>query len=295
MGKSRLIFLLALLSQPAFASDFKAGVYAVLSDPGIWLTANSKYGELLYETNEEIRPGFELRYKQFGFTLSPPFFGRSQALIEHPPTTFFDYSTYYYGDKWGGEMYAQYFKGFFGTDNHDSVLNNPTLSLYSINFNIYRTVNSGSRVYRMMDGIEENGIKWNFYYLFGAAWQNILTQQPLFESIDPTDSSRLDDIKRLKMLDASAGVGATINTYLFGFYVDPTLFIGFGPQYRTTNANIDKFGQTIKVNLKFNCGFHSKWFDTGLSAQNDLNSMELDDENIEFHSTIVKMFLIVFI
>ena len=284
-----LLLALLLFSGP-FGSDLQVGVYTQLSDPGIWPTSTPQYGDALYETNEAYAYGFEVQYKRFGFAMSPSFFGESQDSPTYPPTKFFDLGTYYYGDAWGVETYYQYFRGFYAS-YRDTSLNNSSLWLHSFDVNLYHSINKSSNVFCMREGIDKTGIKWNFYYLFAAATQSMLSPTPLFPGSDTTNNAKLDDLRRLKTLQAFAAVGATLNTNLFGFYADPTVFIGYGPQYRWTNADIDKFGFGLKANLKLESGYRCDRLGLGLSVQNDLNSVEAGDENVEFHSTILKFFL----
>jgi hypothetical protein len=286
----RALPLFVLAAFPAPAEDWRVRVFSTLSRPVVTLgDIDDPANEEDFETNNDMVPGVEIQYRQYGIRIAQSVSGTSRLDPSLPPTRFVDLKAFYHGSRWGVQAYHQYFRGFFAADRLPASPDYSSMSERTWNLNVFRGMTRGSKVYHMTEGLGRTGFKANAYYLAGMSRQGFKSPVALKDST--TDNSgAFAGIREITGYGLFAGLGTTLNANLGGFYLDPTLFLGGGPQYRQSNANGDGWGPQIKVNLQLRVGYQGDRFGAGMDVENDLNSIELDDaRGILFHSTAVKM------
>ena len=286
-----LLALSTLFVVSVQGQDWHVSLYSHGSVPAIRLSDHEGPSkDVTFLTNNRIIPGVGIRYRHYGVDFSQGLSGVSRDDPELPPTKFVDLRTYYHGGRYGVEIYHQYFRGFSLEDvSATSAPSYSSMSERTFNLNVFRGATKGSKVYHISEGIGKTGFKANLYYLAGISRLGFRSPVPLTDST--TDSSQVfGGMESITAYGLFAGLGSTLNLNLGGFYLDPTLFIGGGPQYRQSNVKIDENGAQVKVHLQFRTGFRGERFDIGMAAENDLNSIELPARNsIDFHSIAVKI------
>jgi hypothetical protein len=273
--------------------DGSVGVFSELAGPAITLNNGGSYTKGPdYEPNNDMAYGFTVRYKNYSVAVGSPLFGTSRFDAARPATRFFDLRLGWLADDWGVEAYHQYHRGFYATtaDDDTLLLDNPRMTLRSNVVNVYRALGSFSRVSRMRDGLLRTGLQPNVYLVGGVSRQAITSPVPLLDTLSQGRGTPFEHMHRLAYTGAYGGMGLTLNSNLLGFYLDPTLMMGFGMQWRDSDADIERAGAQVKINLKLQAGFATERFNVGMSVENDANSVEMgEDYGVLFHSIVVRL------
>jgi len=275
--------------------DWSVGVFGELSNPSISFDdLDLDASSFSYNGNIEFEPAFSLRYKHYSLSLGTPLTGHSQDKQDRPPTRFFDLRLAWLDAKWGVETYAQYYRGFFVTRYSDDsfMFDNSAASLVSWNANLYRAIGSWSRIDRMRDGLATTGLRVNFYSLLGVSSQSFRSPFPVLDSLPEGHGAPYEFMTRLSHSSMFTGLGTTVNTNLFGFYLDPTILLGLGVQHRKADVQIDPVGVLFKGHIKVQMGYATKNWNYGFVVSDDVNSVDFDDRyGVMFHALVIKYFV----
>jgi hypothetical protein len=291
----RALFLLILcllnLPAPVHAGDWGGGAYLQLTQPTVLITRGGEYDEGIgYEANNWILPGLELRYKRFGFSTVPPLMGRTSADADRPPTRLFDLNGRYHGRYWGVESRYGFVRGFSASGKGtDEPIDRPSMYLHTGRVNVYKTIDQSSRVYRMSEGIGETGVQPNVYWVYGLSRQLLRADKPFLDTLSWGDTTRFYHMRALSVWGGTVGVSAVVNTRLFGAYCDPGITIAYGLQRRTGNVRVEQFSQQVNAGLRLKAGYAWGRFDAGVTAENEVSTMDLIEESMLFKSLVVRV------
>ena len=281
----------------AQGEDITLGVYSALSTPALTFNTGTGYSHgIRYRANNNAAPGLKIQVGPYGMEASPSLFGTSTLDPEYAPTRFFDAKLFYLGGEWGGEAYYQYFRGFYSETRTDpAVPENPSMFERTFDLNVYKALTPGSRVYRMMEPLPNTGLDLNLYYLFGVSSVTFHSPGPVLDTLPEARGTPFETMRRLTAYGPFVALGGTLNMNLFGLYLDPTLFIGFGAQNRYSDVYVSPSALQTKVSLKLNTGFRADHFNLGMKAENDANAADLGKYGVLFHSVNVKLELDIYL
>ncbi|MCD6024988.1 MAG: hypothetical protein K0Q91_1904 [Fibrobacteria bacterium] len=276
---------LAALGAPR-AEGFKVGTQLVLSQP---IVALETYGPTVeFAPRAEVRPGVEVRYRNYGFSFSVPLPDDADGAPRFASGGLSDARTFYHGEAWGFEGYHRYARGFHARAGADSAeISHPDMNLRSTSLTVYRAAGRDSRVYRLSDGLSTPGMEPDLILAFGFS-QNRLRDEVSFLQGTGITGSRFNGMRDLSVYSASAGMGLALSTNFSGLYFDPALFVGFGMQHREWGGDSETLWNLVKVNLRMRLGYRTRWFDAGAGFENDAHAALAGEESAVFSAVLAR-------
>jgi hypothetical protein len=286
------LFCLALLQQGR-AEDLKIGTQMVYSRPSVTFDTRSDARDprdvISLAPDARVRPGVEVRYRNYGFSFSSSLAEASAGAPRLVSGGLTDARTFYYGDAWGFEGYHRYARGFHSeSDKHGvSEVYHPDMTLRSTSLTLYRALDDDFHVYRLSDGLPESGVEPDLMLVFNVS-QNRLHDGMAFMYGSGVGGSRFEGLQDLNLYGASAGMGLVLSSNAGGVYFDPALFLGYGVQYREWNGRPETTFNLLKVNLRMRLGYRNRWFDAGGGFENDGNAAFVGKESVTFNALVAR-------
>ncbi len=277
----RILYLLAFGLAHGWSEELRVGLYAVLATPEITLASHDK-GEINYQANNSAEIGFSASYRGYNLEVAPPLFGRSRRDSDHPSSAYFSFLTSHYAPRWGFDLYFQHFRGFFADSIFFESMNRPELKSNTFIANGYFPISPKSKVTAMDEGIDENGVDINFLGLSGLSYKTLKADTSLTRNSINPPSTPMDSMLSLDVADASLAAGFCFNGYYHGGFLDYSLFLGGGPEYRTANVDIDPLSLAWKLHLQINGGYQWKRGTVGFKVEGDLNTVKVESELMMF-------------
>jgi hypothetical protein len=151
-----------------------------------------------------------------------------------------------------------------------------------------------NRVSYMEEGLLKTGFRVNPLFLFSVSRHAVKARRPLLDTLDAASNSVFHTMEEASTYGAFAILGNSFNTNLFGFYLDPALFVGFGLQYNATLAprGYSETDVGTKINLRLKTGYRASWFDLGLLLQDDVTWWDIrNGESLSFDSMLIRLYL----
>jgi hypothetical protein len=283
----------------AGAQDLRVGAFVESSELWVDLETRTRHDDVTLRPNFTLQPGVSLYYKGYGAALSPPTRGIARDDAEIPPSRYQDYRLFYYGSRWGVEGYLQSTRGYYSDPFADSTrLLHPSARADAAILNVYWAVRTrwlpDNRVSHMEDGLLKTGFRVNPLFLFSLSRHAVKARRPLLDTLDAASNSVFHAMEEASTYGAFAILGNSFNANLFGFYLDPALFVGFGLQYNATPAprGYSEVDVGSKINLRLKTGYRMRWFDLGLLVQDDVTWWDIrDDETLTFDSVLIRAYL----
>jgi hypothetical protein len=225
----KALAFLAVLVSLVQADDWQVGAQAMGSFSGVNFKTvlDTPYNTAGFRPNMGIRPGFSVRYKNYGLALTPALSGESQRYESRPPTLFTDFKLSFYQPEWGVDLYYQYYRGYAGTygDSTREHLDFPGMRQTTLMANVYGSILSFSGVmdpenlikFRRGKGIayftetipEGTGLHVGLFYLLSGFHHDVTNSGTFFPDALAT-GSYLDHARRMGITGASGALGFTL-------------------------------------------------------------------------------------
>jgi hypothetical protein len=278
-----------LIPATAPAEDLRVGTSMGYSHALVTLRTVVPEGDLEFAPETRPRPGFEVNYGKFGFSLAAPLAGGDWMRPEFSAAKgFSDFSSHYYGNAWGLEAYHHYTRGFYAQAGAASGrVFHPSMTMRASGITLYHALDPDSRVYHLNEGLVATGGNIDFFVALGASNTRVRDAIPLAEEYAYREST-FHDVRSMDVTSLSAGGGLAITSNLAGLYFDQALFAGYGPQFRVWDDRSDVAWNLVKVNLRAKLGIRSRWFDVGGGFENDAHAAMAGKERAMFHSLVAK-------
>ncbi len=257
--------------------------------------------EIKYLPNVNNSLGGDISYGSYGFSYSREIPGSGKDSNVYGRSKYNDFQFYYYGDKFGADVYYQKYKGFyldnastFGYDENDKVFKRSDMSMGSAGFNVYYSFDDKFSLNKAFK-ITRNPVKNGGSFL--------LMVSPNYFVVNSFRSLVLPDQEALYGKYAGFYKGeyysiALSPGYVYsytadnGFCFSVLVFGGLGwmkKDYSTESLNIRGTGASIKANVKFLVGYNGESFFCGLKGLGDGTSTKdpFVDEGLSVMSYVV--------
>jgi hypothetical protein len=289
--------VLALEAPP----EGRVSAYFQESSLDVDLTTRSDVREVWLWTNTGMRPGFEVRWRNYGLSIAPSLFGSIQDNPRQPPTRYRDFKLFYYGGAWGGEGYYQWYRGLHSDPPTGSgQILHAGMEIEALLLNAYYSPlharDPQYSVRTLRDGLWERGYRLTPLLFVSASRHGVRADQPLLGGTPGAEDSDFDGMRRITMQSLLAGGVAVANLTLgYGIYLDPSLGVGLGYQHNAydTEGRSEDLGMKWRFSLRL--GHFNRYFDFGAMVQTDRTDWYLnDDERIGLESFLARLYLDVF-
>ena len=243
------------------------------------------------------RPGFEVRYLNYGVSFSSTFAEASDGPPRFLSGGLTDIQTFYHGDAWGFEGYHRYARGFYSQTDVVGApeFSHPGMTLQSTSATLYRAMGEEFRVYRLSEGLATTGVEPDAMLTFALS-QNHLRDNEAFMRGSGVSGSRFDAVQDLNIYSASVGAGLALSTNAGGLYFDPALFAGVGMQYREWDGHPETTWNLVKVNLRMRMGYRTRWFNAGAGFENDAHvAIAAENESVTFNALVARALLQIYL
>ena len=285
---------------------FRLGTHAGYSQPSVSLKTGA--GTYEYAPRLVSRPGMEVNYGGFGFSMTLPGAAgwdrwadwaragsaRGEGLN--------DFRTHWHGATWGVEAHHRHARGLEVTGAPRELQpstwawrapqSRDDASLRLTDLTVYRALDPDSRVYRISEGRARDGGDVDFFVMMAASRARLQGDRDLLAGLPGSGAgegaSRFHGSRAVEVTSLAAGAGYAISGNLHGLYIDQSLFAGYGPQFRDWGNRRDAAWNLAKVNVRLNMGLRTRWFDVGAGFENDAHAALAGGERALFHALVAR-------
>lgn len=304
-------FPLLMCASLAFAAtDWHARAHVTLSQSYVILKPESgSVDEVDFHPNIGGQPGIEVRYKEYGLSMTPGVAGTSQFRSNRPPTKYSDYSLFYYGNAWGVEGYYQYFRGYHGDFGQGVGADHPSMTLNTALLNLYRSLYSrhypqtesyprpklgsepGGGIADLTGGTDIQGFHFNAFYMI-SGFRLALQSDRSFLDSSAFPSSAFGGMTRLNHLGGAASLGVNGGIFFNGLYASHTLLVGAGMQQTHSNVSVaEGFVPAAKIGGKSYGGYRTDRLNVGVLLHGDVTMISVTEhEAVRYTVGMVKLF-----
>jgi hypothetical protein len=294
------VLTIAATAARAEPGDWRGSIYFQESALDPSLTTRSDWEEVWLWSNTGMRPGFEVRYRNYGVSWSPPLFGSIQDDPNQIPSRYQDYKLFYYGSTWGVEGYYQKFRGFHSDPpTGASQIVHRGMTADAAIANVYYAFLHKSfpegEVRAMRDGLAETGYRITPLLMLSASRHALKSDQPFLGTISGAERSAFGSMYQAITHSAIASGVLVCNLNWAGLYFDPGLGFGAGYQHNTYGDGRGGPNVGFKTLILLRTGYMTRWFDFGAMVQNDRTAVDVNpDEILGYESFLGRLYLEVF-
>src|SRR5690606_16759417 len=246
---------------------FRLGTHAGYSRPSVSLKTNTGAGTHEFAPRLASRPGLEVSYGGFGFSMTLPGAAGWDSWADWARAGsargegLNDFRTHWHGSTWGVEAHHRYARGLEVTSTAQAASSSSwsraapqvrdDASLRLTNLTVYRALDPDSRVYRMSEGRPRDGGDVDFFVMMAASQARLRGERDLIAGAGE-NVSRFAGARAVEVTSLAVGAGYAISGNLHGLYIDQSLFAGYGPQFRAWGDHRDAAWNLAKVNVRLN-------------------------------------------
>lgn len=204
-------------------------------------------------------------------------------------TTCFDVHGFTYFDRFGADLYAQWFRGFY-LDDGDAVF--PDFALTTVTVNGYWKIAGSCGLNALTTPIVEGKPVAALVYAFASVSRRTIDADgSLVPEGREADFPDLSGMSAFTAVIPSLSAGTIVSAHWGRLYFTPGLSVGFGYPFILAPADARAL-YSAKFNVKARLGYEGTKYLAGLEVSNDSDAIELKGRDaIQFHSVIANLFV----
>ena len=204
-------------------------------------------------------------------------------------TTCFDVHGFTYFDRFGADLYAQWFRGFY-LDDGDAVF--PDFALTTVTVNGYCKIAGSCGMNALTTPIVEGKPVAALVYAFASVSRRTIDADgSLVPEGQAADFPDLSGVSAFTAVIPSLSAGTIVSAHWGRLYFTPGLSVGFGYPIVLAPADV-RARYSVKINAKAQLGYEGTKYLAGLEVSNDSDAIELKGRDaIQFHSVIANLFV----
>jgi len=283
---------------PESTLSVRVGITAPTIPLSLEPPASSNREPLLYEQNANSKFGIGADYKWMGFFVSVADVQSELSPETYGSTDYFDFQFHIYTKKWGFDLYAQDFQGYY-LSNTQEVLGTECCEIREdirskfYGANVFYVFNPEKLSYVAAGNLTaqqiSSGGSWSLYAGYG--YQNFNTGSTLAPASLSTDYGVLGNIEGGAFQTFVVGGGYGYTGVIAGpFFFHISAQLGLGPQYQKFSTadfgNYDQLKSAGKATGRFALGWSGEQNFGAVQITADNTSFQLGEELISFNSVL---------
>lgn len=242
---------------------------------------------LRYEPNNPCQFKIGAQYGKLGAKVGV-FSGKADDSLG-VKTACLDFHGFYYYDRFGADLYAQWYRGFY-LDGEETAC--PDFELTTLTASGYMklagTCGLGALTTPIVEGQPFDALA---YAILSVSRRAIDSGGDIVPLSRAPDFQALAGAGKFAAVIPSLSAGALVSLHWGRFYCTPGLSVGAGYPFVETPRDA-RVINSIKINLKARAGYEGlKWI-AGIEVSNDSDAIELKGgDAIQFHSVVANMFV----
>jgi len=241
---------------------------------------------ITYEPNSLVNGGMRISYLGFGFSFTRTLDQSARDKEVYGETEYSDYQIYYYGRKFGVEVFYQKYEGFYLDDSDTFSLKKgdpetirSDLSVATGGFNIFYVFSDNFSFKAAFSQLErQNAFDWSFLLMLSGIRFTINSDYSLIpenqESLYGDDAGFTGGTFTAVGISPGIGITKPFSNYC---YITAALFLGTGYMHKRYDVAIGervKHESFIKANIKLGAGYNGTTWFFGFSFLADESSSE---------------------
>ena len=204
-------------------------------------------------------------------------------------TTCFDFHGFYYYDRFGADLYAQWYRGF-QLDGEDVA--RPDFELTTLTASGYLKIAGTCGLDALTTPIVEGGpIDMLAYAFLSVSRRAIDSGGDIVPQFRATDFPELGGAGKFAAVIPSLSAGTLLSFHWGKIYCTPGVSVGFGYPVVETPRDV-RVSNSVKINLKARAGYEGRKWIGGIEVSNDADAIELKGSDaVQFNSVVVNLFV----
>lgn len=248
---------------------------------------NRSGDDLRYEPNNPCEFKIGAQYGKLGAKVG--LFSVKADSARSVGTTSFDFHGFYYFERFGADLYAQWYRGFYLAGTSQDC---PDFELTTLTANGYMKLAGTCGIDALKTPIVDGGPVDLLAYAFASVSRRTIDAGGRL--VPENQSANFQTLGKTETFSAvipSLSAGTLLSLHCGNFYFTPGLSIGFGYPVVETPRDV-RVINSIKINLKARAGYEGKKWIAGIEVSNDSDSIELGEHDaIQFHSVVANIFV----